>query len=70
MVGKDRYNLKLSEKRAKSAVEYLIKKGVSRRRLVAKGYGEEYILNRCTTYKAKCSEEEHAINRRVEIKIL
>ena len=38
--------------------------------VVAKGYGEEYILNRCTTYKAKCSEEEHAINRRVEIKIL
>ena len=70
MVGKDKYNQRLSEKRAEAAVEYLIDKGISRRRLEAKGYGEQYILNRCTTYSAKCSEEEHAINRRVEIKIL
>lgn len=70
MVGKDKYNQKLSEKRAEAAVEYLIDKGISRSRLEAKGYGEQFILNRCKTYSAKCSEEEHAINRRVEIKIL
>lgn len=70
MVGKDKYNQRLSEKRAEAAVEYLIDKGISRRRLEAKGYGEQYILNRCTSYSAKCSEEEHAVNRRVEIKIL
>lgn len=70
MVGKDRYNLKLSDKRAKAAVEYLVDKGISKRRVIGKGYGEQYILNRCTSYKAKCSDEENAINRRVEIKIL
>jgi outer membrane protein OmpA-like peptidoglycan-associated protein len=70
MVGKDKYNQRLSEKRAEAAVEYLIKKGIKSSRLEAKGYGEQYILNRCTSYSAKCSEEENAINRRVEIKIL
>jgi outer membrane protein OmpA-like peptidoglycan-associated protein len=70
MKGKDRYNLKLSDKRAKSAAKYIIKKGISKRRLVGKGYGEKYILNRCKSYRVKCSDEEHAINRRVEMKIL
>lgn len=70
MKGKDRYNEKLSDKRAKSAAEYLFDHGISERRVKAIGYGEKYILNRCKTYKVKCSEEEHAINRRVEVKIL
>jgi outer membrane protein OmpA-like peptidoglycan-associated protein/tetratricopeptide (TPR) repeat protein len=70
MFGKDRYNEKLSDKRAKSAAEYLFEHGISKQRVKAIGYGEKYILNRCTSYIKKCTEEEHAINRRVEVKIL
>ncbi len=70
MVGKDRYNLKLSDKRAKAARDYVIKAGISGSRVRGKGYGEKYILNRCKSYSAKCSDEEHAVNRRVEMKIL
>jgi peptidoglycan-associated lipoprotein len=36
----EEYNLDLSQKRAQSVVEYLIGKGISRDRLIAKGYGE------------------------------
>ena len=38
--GSDSYNLKLSEARAQSVVEYLVSKGIAAERLVAKGYGE------------------------------
>lgn len=70
MVGKDKYNLDLSDKRAKAARDYVVSKGISSSRVVGKGYGEKYILNRCKSYSAKCSDEEHAVNRRVEMKIL
>lgn len=67
--GSDSYNLNLSEKRAKSAVEYLISQGIDTSRLVAKGYGETKLLNRCKN-DVKCSEEEHQFNRRTEFTIL
>jgi OmpA-OmpF porin, OOP family len=38
--GSDKYNLDLSQRRAKSCVDYLISKGISSARLIAKGYGE------------------------------
>lgn len=62
-------NMKLSGKRAKSCVDYLIYKGVKSENLISKGYGESKLLNGCKD-GVKCSEEEHAINRRVEIKVL
>jgi outer membrane protein OmpA-like peptidoglycan-associated protein len=67
--GKDSYNLKLSQKRAESCVNYLVSKGVSTSAIIAKGYGEKQLKNNCGN-NAKCSEEEHAVNRRVEIKVL
>ena len=67
--GRDSYNETLSQKRAQSAVNYLIKNGINRSRLVAKGYGEYKLLNRCAD-GVKCSEEEHQENRRTEFKIL
>ncbi|MGB0423475.1 MAG: OmpA family protein, partial [Flavobacteriales bacterium] len=67
--GSSAYNLSLSRKRAKSAVNYLISKGISRNRLVPKGYGETNLINRCTD-NSKCSDEEHAKNRRTEFRIL
>jgi peptidoglycan-associated lipoprotein len=41
-VGSDQFNFELSQKRAQSVVDYLIEKGISAQRLVAKGYGETW----------------------------
>ena len=65
----DKYNLTLSEKRAKSAVDYLILKGIDSARLKAKGYGETKLLNKCID-GVTCTDEEHQLNRRTEIKVL
>lgn len=65
----DAYNLSLSQKRAKAAVDYIISKGIARNRLKAIGYGESHLLNRCKN-GVDCTEEEHAINRRTEFKIV
>lgn len=67
--GKDAYNLSLSQRRAESVVNYLTEHGVNKKQLVAKGYGEQHIRNKCTN-GVSCSEEEHQHNRRVEFKIL
>ena len=66
--GSDSYNLILSQKRAKTAVDYLIVKGITKNRLKAIGYGETRLLNKCDN-NTPCSDEEHAINRRTEFKI-
>lgn len=67
--GSDGYNLSLSKKRAKSAVNYLISQGIDSSRLVSKGYGETQIKNRCKN-GVECSDEEHEVNRRTEFIIL
>lgn len=61
--GRDAYNLALSERRAKSTMNWLIDKGISPERLTAKGYGETRLLNECGN-GVKCSKEEHQLNRR------
>jgi len=65
----DSYNLKLSQKRAKTAVDYIISKGINKNRLTAIGYGETKLLNKCNN-ENNCTEEEHAVNRRTEFKIV
>lgn len=67
--GNDQYNMKLSELRAKSAVDYLISKGISASRLTAKGYGESKLVNKCGN-GVPCSEADHQLNRRTEVKVL
>lgn len=67
--GTDSYNLSLSKKRAKSAVDYLITQGINKSRLKSKGYGETKIKNRCKN-GVECSDEEHEENRRTEFIIL
>lgn len=67
--GSDDYNLKLSEKRAKSALEYIVSKGIEKNRVSAKGYGETKLLNKCGN-NVECSEDEHAKNRRLEFNII
>lgn len=66
--GSDEYNMALSEKRAKSAYDYIISQGVSPNRITAKGYGETKLLNKCGN-GVECTEEEHAQNRRLEFRI-
>lgn len=67
--GSDSYNMSLSERRAQSVVDYLVSKGISRSRLVPKGYGETRLKNKCAN-GVTCSEAEHAINRRTEFRVL
>lgn len=67
--GSDSYNLNLSEKRAQSVTEYLISNGVDQARLRAMGFGETELTNKCGNNN-DCSEGDHAINRRVEFKLL
>lgn len=67
--GSDSYNLDLSQRRAQSVVDYLVRRGISRARLTAKGYGESKLLNHCIN-GAKCSADEHQQNRRTEFTIL
>ncbi|SMG27630.1 OmpA family protein [Sphingobacterium psychroaquaticum] len=67
--GSDKYNLVLSQHRARSAVEYIVSRGIERERLVAKGYGEMKLVNKCAN-GVTCSEEEHQANRRTEVEVL
>ena len=65
--GKADYNMKLSEKRAKSTVAYIISKGIPANRISGKGYGESEPKIDC---KEKCTPEEDAQNRRSEFLIV
>ncbi|MFH1005835.1 MAG: OmpA family protein [Bacteroidota bacterium] len=62
------FNMDLSQKRAQSAINYIISKGVDKNRLGGKGMGETKIINRCKD-GVECSEDEHAPNRRTEFKV-
>lgn len=62
--GSDPYNLKLSDDRAKAVVDYLVKKKIDTDRLTWKGYGETKPL------KPNTSEENRALNRRVEFRVV
>ena len=59
----------LTQKRAEALVDYLKSKGVAKERLVAEGYGSSRPLNHCVP-GVTCTEEEHAVNRRNEYKVL
>ena len=65
----DQYNDVLSQRRAESAVAYIIGKGISQDRITAKGYGERQLVNNCAN-KVPCSEEAHQQNRRTEFKVV
>lgn len=62
-------NLELSQKRAESAVDYIVSKGVDANRIIAKGYGESKLINNCRD-GVKCTEAQHQANRRTEVRIL
>jgi outer membrane protein OmpA-like peptidoglycan-associated protein len=71
--GSKKYNMGLSDKRAKSSATYIVSKGISKDRIYGKGYGESRLVNKCECegkVKSTCSEEEHADNRRTEFIIV
>lgn len=63
--GDDKYNLKLSQARAKSAVSYIVSQGIESGRIVPKGYGETLHV-----VKDAQTEEDHQLNRRTEFKVI
>ena len=62
------YNLKLSQRRAQSAVNYIVSKGIDQLRIKAIGYGKSQLIYKSTP-DHKCSPNEHRENRRTEIYI-
>jgi outer membrane protein OmpA-like peptidoglycan-associated protein/tetratricopeptide (TPR) repeat protein len=64
--GSDSYNLRLSDRRAKATVQYIVSKGISKERITGSGMGETQPKVACTA----CTEEEHAQNRRSEFLII
>ena len=62
-------NQTLSERRAKAVADYLITKGINSSLLVANGYGERKLKNRCAD-GVSCTEREHASNRRTEFRLI
>lgn len=66
--GGEDYNKALSQRRAESAVEYLIGRGINQERLTATGYGDSRPAVDCAC--GDCTEEEHQANRRTSFTIL
>ena len=66
--GSDYYNEWLAEQRSKSCVEYIKQNGIPADKIIAKGYGEKQLVNKCAD-GVKCTENEHQLNRRTELKI-
>jgi peptidoglycan-associated lipoprotein len=68
------YNKDLSQRRADSAVAYIVTHGIDSARLVARGYGESSLANDCACegnyVKRRCTEEEHQLNRRTTVRLL
>ncbi len=67
--GSSDYNYGLSDRRANSAVTYIISRGIARSKIIAQGYGETRLRNDCAD-GVNCSDEDHRINRRTEAKLI
>lgn len=65
----DKYNMTLSDNRAKSVMTYIVNSGIDPSRLTGRGYGETRLVNKCED-GVKCTEEEHQQNRRSEFIII
>lgn len=63
------FNQNLSQRRANNIVNFLVGEGISKRRLIARGYGEEKPVNACIDGK-ECEEEEYQLNRRTEFRVI
>jgi len=66
--GSAAYNMILSARRGKSVVDYLVSKGISPSRMHSEALGESQPINKCVD-GVRCSNAEHAANRRTDITI-
>jgi outer membrane protein OmpA-like peptidoglycan-associated protein len=66
--GDAKTNLNVSTERAKNAKAYLVYKGIEENRINADGKGESQLRNRCAD-GIPCSEAEHTLNNRIEVKV-
>ncbi len=66
--GSKEYNVDLSQKRAESAVRYIVLRGINAARITARGYGEMQLINECSN-GVPCSHAQHQANRRTEFKV-
>ena len=64
-----KYNEKLSDRRAKSTIAWMIGQGIEAKRLTGRGYGETQLINKCSD-DVECTEDEHQANRRSEFIIM
>jgi len=62
-LGEDQYNLWISERRAMRVIDYLKLQGINENRLSGKWFGENNPIEKCIN----CTDEQHQINRRVEL---
>jgi outer membrane protein OmpA-like peptidoglycan-associated protein len=67
--GDESTNLKLSDLRANVALQYLASRGIARERMIAVAMGESHPVTMCTENNS-CSDAQHAVNRRTELKLL
>jgi outer membrane protein OmpA-like peptidoglycan-associated protein len=63
------YNQTLSQNRANASVDYVVSQGIAKERITGKGYGESKLLNECAD-GVSCTEAQHSINRRTEMKVI
>ena len=67
--GSSEHNEKLSQQRAQSCVDYIVAAGISKDRIIPRGYGERCLKNECAD-GVSCTESQHQENRRTELKII
>lgn len=67
--GSSEHNEKLSQQRARSCVDYIVAAGISKDRIIPRGYGERCLKNECAD-GVSCTEAQHQENRRTELKII
>ena len=65
----EKYNMVLSNRRAKATIKWFIGKGIAASRLTGQGYGESKLVNKCSD-DVTCTEQEHQLNRRSEFVIV
>ncbi len=68
-LGVDEDNLRVSESRASTVLDYLLREGIAKHRIMAKGCGETMPVNHCRNGET-CSMDEHMLNHRIEVKVL
>ena len=66
--GNAKFNADLSQKRADATRNYILEQGISKNRLISKGYGESVPIIKCIP-EDSCDEEQHELNRRSEFVI-